>query len=331
MFIEEVCVNCSILFLVDFLTYKNYKNKLDELKKSSVNNIEVFVVYNFSQKTIEKLENKINETYNLVVGIGEFYTLKFAQYFAIKSNIMYAFVNLNILKSELFCKYNQNFSLINCYYPPHFVLIEDISLCKQQIFDLYCNVFKFAYIIIEYNLQNENENLFNFLKEYKIILNELIEKNILKSVVALGLILNKYNIEFYLNKQNFSSEFSEFINSHILGLSYKCIFKVLNENNLYFSRYYKKDNSVINSYENFDFNFYKFYLISKKKNILKILKNYEVLFENFYNKLKNLSIEKYYNITKNFNVKKILNKLSSDASGSLFLKKMQFFELFNFF
>ena len=70
--IEEKCLNNGVLFIVDFLTFKHNSKKLEEIKKCSLNYIEIIVISNTSEYNIKKLENKINETFDLIVGIGEF-------------------------------------------------------------------------------------------------------------------------------------------------------------------------------------------------------------------------------------------------------------------
>lgn len=323
-FIEEKCVNSGVLFVVDFITYKNYYKKLEEIQKCSLNHIEIFVLKNLCETQFIELQGKINETYDLIVGIGEFFTLKFVETFAIKNNISYAFVNLFLLKSEIFC----NINYISNYFPPFFILVEDIKLEKENVFDLYCNIFKYSYLLLESKFETNSEVL-SFLNEYSLIINNINEKNIYEKVIALGLILNKYNIKYLTNIKFCEKEINYLIYSNILSLCYKNIFSFMNKNNLYFSRIYKTNSNLKSSYNNFDFDFHKYNLLSIKNNIVIQCNNYEILFKNFFELLKNISIEKCYKISKTLKLNNLYKNFIKNLNDDIFLKRMQYFEIFN--
>lgn len=322
-FIEEKCVNSKVLLIVDFLTIKNNFLKLEEIKKCSLNHIEVFVLKNLDISQIYNIEKILNETYDLIVGIGEFKTIKFVENLAIKNKISYAVVNLFQLKCEIF----YNSLNINKYFPPFFVLIEQIVLNDDCLFDLYCNFFKYSFIILENKLQN---NLFlSFLNEYRKILNSLDEDNIYKKIIALGLILNKYNINYLTNNFIINNDFNELILANILNICYKNIFTNLNKNNLQFSRVYKNNLQTKLSFSDFNFDFYTFYLLSIKNDIINYCNNFDEVLNVFYNKLKTISIKKYYKLCKKINVNNLYINLVKNLNKNIFLKRMEFFEIFN--
>lgn len=326
--IEEKCLNSGVLILVDFLTYKNYSLKFEEIKKSSLNNIEILPL-NFNEYN-EKGESKIskifNETFSFVVGIGELGILNFAKRFAIKTNICYGLVSLNGLQSEIFCNNLdpriQNFK----YFPPYFVMVNEKLLTQEEKFNLKLNIFKYCYLFLEYNLAiNKNEKLKEFLIQYKNILANLNDENLVSSVIALGLILNKYEITFFTS---FYCDFMAFLKCGILLEIYGIIFKKLNENNLYFSRIYKNSIENIISFQNFDFNFNKFYLLSLKNKAIKHIKTIKNLYVSFCDILKNTSLKSFYIKANYINSSKVLNEIIN-SKNTLFLNFMKNFELFN--
>lgn len=327
--IEEKCINSGVLLVIDFITYKTYFKKLEEIKKCSLNHIEIFVLSNLNIENYNKIKKLINETYDLIVGIGEFSTLKFAENFAIKNNISYAFVNLFNLKSELFCKnFVENDDKI-LYFSPFFVLIEKNELKENQIFEMHCNIFKYSYLILEYNLNlKKEENLEGFLKNYNLILNDLNNDNVLEKAIALGLLLNKYKINF-ISHNKLKNEFNEFIIVHLLNIIYNKIFVNVNKYNLYFSRQYKNNKVSLYNFSNFDFDFNKYYLLSIKEKIINLTNNFNYLYKNFYEKLKQISIKKCYELSKTININLLFKNILIASNEDLFLKKMGNFELFN--
>jgi len=329
--IEEKCINSSVLIICDFLTIKNYKTKLQEIESTSVNNITIKVLSaNQLNEQGENIINEvINETYDLIVGIGEFCLLKFVENFAIKTNITYGLVNLFELKCEIFCN-NISINYENDkYFPPFFVLINKIKYSKEEIFNAKLNIFKYYYLFLEYNLHIiKNDNLKNFLLIYKDILSSLNDENIINNLIALGLILNKFSIKYFI-KNSSLNEFENFLCSTCVISIYQSIFVKINNNNLYFSRRYKNDKNKIFEFTNFNFDFNKFYLLSMKNNICKITMNLKKCFLNFSESLKQTSIEYFYYKSKFINSKKIFNLIKNNKD-TLFLNFLDNFEIFNF-
>jgi len=330
-FIEEKCINSSVLILCDYLTYKNYKQELLNLEKQSVNNI-VLKVLNNNELKLEgeaKLNKILNETFSLIVGIGEFTLLKFVENFAIKTNISYAFVNLFLLKSELFCQNLLYFYNKTQYFPPHFVLINKKEYSNEDIFNIKLNIFKYYYLFLEYgvNIQKQ-ENLKGFLLDYKKILSKLNDNNLINSLIALGLILNKYNINFFIQDYN-KNEFYNFLCSTFLISIYQTIFSKISINNLYFSRIYKFGKEKIINFQNFDFNFNKFYLMSIKTNINKISKTLNNCLINFCDNLKSTSLKSFYCYSNGINANNVIDTIKCNKK-ELFLSFLENFEIFNF-
>lgn len=332
LLIEEKCLNSKVLLVVDFFAYKNYKDKLEEIKSCSLNFIEIIVISKYDEINYKKIEKFIDESCDIIVGIGEFNTLKFVEELAIKNNISYAFANLCLLKSEIFYKNLCEINNFNQYFPPYFILIEQLNLNKLEVFELYCNIFKYSFLYLE-NVCNNfiDKNINNFLNDYGKILNNLNEKNVYYNIIALGLLLNKYKIKFFMYNTKFKSEFYYLICIYCLNACYKNIFDKVNKNNLYFSRNYINNVHKINEFENFDFEFNKFYLLAKKDSILNATNNFTRLLLTFFETLKTLSINCCYKLFYSLNSNNILQKFNESINNDLevlFLQKMQNFEIF---
>lgn len=329
--IEEVCVNSSVLLICDYLTIKKYQNELDELKQKSLNNIVIKVVNSYCNESdiLENFQNEFNETFSLIVGVGGTYVLKLAENLAIKTNSCYAYVNLFLLKSEIFSGKNAIFCEKTKKYMPYFILINDFKYSKKDLYYGKINIFKYFYLFLEYNVNlNKNVKLKEFLESYKEILSNLNDDNIINSLISLGLILNKYDISFFNKNLNYN-EFFLFMQSVYLNFIYLNLFNKITSNNLYFSRTYKNSIQKINNFNNFDFDFYEFYVISIKQKVNKIGKNLKLCLCNFCDVLKNDSFELFYNNIKHINTNKIFEEIKNNKD-ELFLGFLENFEIFNF-
>lgn len=328
-YIEEVCINSSVLIVCDFSSFKNCKIILEELKHTTINNI-VIRVLNFNEYNLKggnKLDEVFNETFGLIVGVGEFGLLKFVENYAVLRHILYSFVCLNNIKSEIFVK---NIDIKkDLYYPPIFVLIQNKQLNTKEIFFLKLNIFKYYYLFLEYQVNiNKNNDIKLFLNYYKEILSNLSNGNIVNSIVSLGLILNKYNINYFVNINKSQNDFKNFLNSTYVITIYNLIFNKINKNNLYFSRIYKNNNDKISTFINMDFDYIKFYLLSIKNNIENICKNLINCFYKFCEILKNDDFATFYNCSRFLIDDKMENiKKNKDT---LFLGFLDKFAIFNF-
>ena len=330
--IEEKCVNSSVLIVCDFLTLKHYEVKLKEIETSSVNNIVIKVLnFNeFNEYGVNKIKEILNETFDLIVGIGDFSLLKFVESFAIKTNISYAFVNMFELKSELFCKNLSFFYQKEQYFPPYFILIKELEYTKSEIFRAKLNLFKYYYLFLEYYINVvKQQNLKEFLKEYKNLLFNINDENIISSIISLGLILNKFDIQYFIKFNLKINDFEYFLCSTLLIMVYESIFLKITINNLTFSRTYKNSVKKILDFQRFDFDFYKFYLLSVKNNIKKITLSLKKCFYNFCESLKNTCIKSFYEYSKIIDEVSILDKVKNNKS-ELFLSFLDKFEIFNF-
>lgn len=316
--IETYVVNCRVLFIVDFLTLKKYSNKLEEIKKCSLNNIEIKVLYN--NKVCEnEINNFLDESFALIVGIGDFSTLKFVNMYAIKNNINFALVNLFSLKCEIFTNFLSNFNEKDKNFPI-FVLINKIYLNDEEKFNMFLNIFKYNYILFE------SENL-ELKTKYKDILSCLNSSNITEKLVEVGKILKEYNVNFFV--KNCFNEFKNFLYSQCLLLIYKNILKKINLNNLDKIKAIKLNKSAdFFEYLNFDFKFNKYYLILNKESLLDKIEELINLNKNLIQFLKNINFPIFY---KNclLNKKFSLRKLKKEDFNATFLNKMKYFEIFN--
>lgn len=313
--IEENFVNSRVVFVVDFYTYQTYYYKLLELQKCSLNSVEIKVIYS-EKKSEKKLENLLNETYSMIVGIGGFNVLKFTKNFAIKNNINYAIINLYSLKCEIFTDFLSNFDYFNPN-SPIFVLINKQKVTHKLLFDLSVNLYKYSYVLFEnYTLE--------FKKNYIDIITNINAENIYEKVVACGLLFNQNNIKFIV-KNNYN-DFNNFIYSQVYLLINRNILKKINKNNLCLIDMLNfNSKKSLNNYINFDVKFNKFYLLAKKYYLLnkinKILEmNATILF-----KLKCLDIYAFYTYCKTCDKIKFKNIFNFNNT---ILDKMKYFEIF---
>ena len=311
--IEKYFVNCSVLLFIDYLTYQKYESEILQLKHCSLNNIEIKVLFN------KEIDFKINETFSLVVGVGGNDINETAKNFAIKNNICYGLVCLNGLKCEVLCKNNQN---LGTFYSALFVFID--KSVENDEFKLKCNIYKYAYLFLENYLFKE-DNLEKFIVSYMKIINNLNKNNLVKSVIGLGVLLNKFNIKFFNGNYD---EFNKFALSENLILIYENIFKNLNKNNLYLNRLNNLNFEELKEYNNFDYKFNKFYLLCIKSSVLFKIEKIKKLFVLLLKDIKTTNIKLFYKkreSLKNINfVEEIFNN-----KETLFLKKMQNFKAFS--
>jgi len=313
--IEQNFVNSQVLILVDFFVYKNYYFKLEELKKCSLNNIKYCVVYNYKKTKLE-LDAFIDETFSLIVGMGSFDIIKFTQSYAIKNNINYAFVNLYNLKSEIFCNFLSNSNNFNIILPT-FVLINKLKLTKEEQFNMRLNIYKYTYLLFD------NQQFFSY---YLKIISNLRENNLYEKTVALGLVLNKFNLNFFV--KNSYNEFKNFIFNQSLLLIYKNIFKNLNINNLLKINSLGLNIQEFFNYKNFNFNYNKFYLLTNKNSFLERINTINDINEKIIIDLKQKFLPFLYyncNIKENFN---ILNIKKANIYVD-FLTNMKYFSIFD--
>ncbi len=313
-FIEENFVNSQVVFVVDFLTYQKEYLLLEELKKCSLNNVIIKVLYS-TKKTENELTKMIDETYSLVVGIGEIFALKFVKNFAIKNNINYAFVCLNSPKCEIFSNFYEEFDNFNNI-TPTFVLIEEIFITNKIMLDLSLNIYKYSYILLE----EKYENVHN---DYLKIITDINRENILAKLVEFGLILNRNKINFFINEKD---DFKGFINSQILTYTYKNLFLNINRNNLIKinSLIFNNKNQIF-EYEHFSVKFNRFMLLINKNyyidKINDVININKVLLQN----LKTIDIFSFYLYCKNYN---FYYKKKQNINVP-FLDKMKYFKIFN--
>lgn len=318
-YIEKFVVNTKVYIFVDFLTFQTSKKQLEEIKRCSLNEVEM-IVANVNEN-FDKFSNLIEETNHLVVGIGEIDILKKVRDFAIKNNTNYAFLCKKGLKTDIFVKKTP----ILDYFPPYFVLIEEQKLTKKEEFLSCLSFFKFSYLFIESFLNYENEELKSFCEEYLKLIDFNKNINFQSKICELGKLLQKYEIKQELT--DFSCEFKNYIHSYYFVLLYKNIFCAMNRFNLTKTRVKNLTITPENyqNYVNFDFKYYKFYLMSLKErffsNACKVLSFYEkqlVFLKQNFNR-------EYYNLSR---FSSLFSAKNYDFSQT-FLDKMKNFEIFN--
>ncbi len=323
--LEKYVLNSNVLVVVDFLTYKNHKVELENLKSCGLNNLVIKVLVNNFDDEFLKL---IDETFSFVVGIGENWLLEKTKNFAIKNNINYGFVNLFLPKTTIFLKKTVNF----CYYPPCFVLIEEKKFSKQEQFFMLCDLFKYSFLIVESSFDFENKNLFEFSKRYEEALTNICSSNfknfcensfdrfLIENLVGVGLLLQKYEIEKGLS--SFENEFNNLASNFVLGYQYKNIFLKLNPCNLFLERIQKLNLNLF-EYEKIDIKFYRIFLLNFKNKFLKNVELFLGLCFDLLSFLKQNFFEVFYQNSLTFDFE--INKIDYDKT---FLKKMSFFEIF---
>lgn len=317
--IEEFCINSTVLIFVDFYTFLKNKNQLDEIKARSLNNIKILPIYENSKMLEKIVDENIDETVCFVCGIGDFQCIEFAKNFCKKLKLMCGIVNLYPLKSEIFCDFS-----------PAFVAIEDIEYSKKDYFYSLCNISKYIYLFLENSFLRENK-YDDFLCEFKEIILNLENEKIAQSLLKLGLILNKYKLNFFV-KNGRINDFQNIFYSESLLLFYKNFNDKIKIYNLQKSKIIGKNYSEneLEAYDNINFQIFKKFLISNKKNF-----SYEInsAFRFFYyikNKLKKIDFEEYLKVSNYFDVEGAIDVIKKNKN-EVFIKNLENFELFNVF
>ncbi|MGN1207973.1 MAG: hypothetical protein ACI4TI_00700, partial [Christensenellales bacterium] len=281
--LESQIINSNVLVFVDFRSIAQFQNKLDEIKACSLNNLHITVAKN--NDCFQKSASILDETFGFVLGIGESSFLEKVASFAIKNNINYAFVDLFLPKTQLFLHKNEDFS----YFPPNFVMIEKKILNKSQQFEMLCDIFSYYYLLLESEIEFENNNLNEFSKSYKMVLNKVVKtffdknespQNISKilfdCVISVGILLKKFKLTTFLS--NFCCSFKNFVSNFIILTAYKNVFELINENNLCLTRANFLSSVQIQNFKNFDVKFNRIFLLNfKNKFYKKSQKNLEII------------------------------------------------------
>ena len=319
--LEKYVLNSNVLVFIDYLTYQKFNNKLEEIKSCALNNLNYQIVT--LNDDIFKFENLLNETFGFIVCVGEKWLLKEGQSFAIKNNINYGFVNRFILKSEIFAKNCEK----NQYFPPNFVLIEKINLNHTNQFFMLCDIFKYSYLCLESVFEFDNLVLKNFSIEFlnliQCILNkkENLNESLYTFIVKTGWLLQKYNVQFTLSDE--ASEYRNFIKNYMLLLCYRNIYKNLNQFCLFKTRTKNLDIDVL--MKNIDIDFYRSFLLNFGNKFLQKINEFELFLTKCLDFLKENYFDMYYNQSDFITFENFKN---INFEGT-FLKKMQFFEVFN--
>lgn len=325
--IEKQIKNSNVIMFVDFLAFQTNQKIFEEIKSCSLNNINLFVVS--PNDKFNKFESFLNETFGFVVCVGENWLLKFGQSFAIKNNINYGFVNLFMPKTDIFAQKMPNFD----YFPPSFCLIEKNNLNEEEKFFMLCDVFKHSFILLEncFNTQNENLKIFSikFLDITQNLtnldnlenLNENFDEKLYNAVISIAIMLEKSKFSYNLHKN--SNEFQNFANNFVLGLIYKNLFLKINSNNLFLSRVKFLDETLLKNYSNFDFKFYRFYLLNFKEKFLINAQKFLDLNKKLLYFLKQNFFKEYFKFSKFLNL-----SIPELEFNQTFLQKMSYFEIF---
>lgn len=319
--LESMVLNCKVLVIVDFLTFQKYNHKLEEIKSCALNCLEIKVLSVFSK--IEEI--CLDESVGFVVGIGENQTLKTVSDFAIKNNISYGLVNLFLLKSDILMQKNGNLDS----FLPNFVLIEKNNLSLKDKFFMFCDLFSYSKFLLENSFNFENLKLKEFCKQYVLLLQNFVDVKdefddefFYKKFIAHILLVHKYKI---VCKKKYKNDYKNFVSNFFLVLCYKNIFLSLNCKNLNKANAKNLDKVLLDNYDQFDFAFYKTYLINFKQKFLSRIN----LSLNFNLKLLNFLKENFFSVYYQ-NVKSLQQiELNKDLFENTFLKKMSYFELFN--
>lgn len=318
--IEEFCVNSTVIMFADYYTYFKNKNELEEIRARSLNHIKIILINENDIKNIDKIVDKfINETVCFLCGIGSFVALNFTKYMSNQLKIPCGLINLYCLKSEVFCDFS-----------PTFIAINDYEYSKKEKFCSLCNISKYVYLFLE-NSFHSTENLLEFLVEYKRILGDLEREKILENLVKMGLILNKFKINFFI-KDDFCDDFKKFIYCESLLLFYKNINANLRNFNLHKRKILgqKFEEIDFEFFENIGFENLKKYLISNKNTVNFEINNALKFLSYVKNKLKKLCFDEFVKRGEGQNEEKIFDTIKQNKNG-IFLKKLENFEIFNFF
>lgn len=344
--IEKFCINSNVLFLVEPHLFQKYQMEILEIKKYSLNCINVMIIKNYSEKNLQEILNKLNETFSLLVCFGNNKSFNFAKRITIKNNINSIFLCENVEIKEIlsgFCykKVGNKLEFFKCL-PTSLVIFKEekdekqnklkyLSYFSELIFYEVENFFSSVFFD-EINFSfyfDQNNSLFN-----NYIINEL---NFQKNEVNLNLI---DELIFYSKIKN---SFENRILICLMLLSfYRGFVEKISFNNLGFNAFsnsisYLKnfENGVLSDYFNQTMPGKEkvcYQLFTVRKILLKKLDNSISEMKKYCGYMKLIDGERFNGLRKNFNYSKILNGIKTTAkvtNNKTFLKIIDNFGFLN--
>lgn len=215
--IEKLCLNSKVLFLIEPYYYMKYQKEIMELKKYSLNSINVVVLKNYSTKFLNQVINYLDESYSLLLVLGESECFNFAKRLAKVNNMNTFFLCEKRLFHDVFSPYfyeNVNGKIVwNECLPPTFAMLKQENDCDILNQIDFCSYYSNS---IFYGLENFLNSIFfneNQVKFYynsnnynlnNVIINELqfqkekVKNNLLDEIIFYSKIKNSVENKFLI-------------------------------------------------------------------------------------------------------------------------------------
>jgi len=312
--IEKICINSNVLFLVDYFSYKTYYDDLNQIIKTSLNNINLKCIYNYDEKSIKDCLSILNESYCLIVAFGENELLNFAKSLTINNHTNYLFIVENFEKPSIFGNFCIKNNLFYNVLPPSIVLIDKQCNNKKQNFlllseMLFLNFFKLDGFLCDLFLHEKSE-----FYDYDESL------SLTNNAILYGLFLQKNNLNYSLldeilfHSKLKNSKRNKILLCYVLFSLYLGFIKKINYNNFNLVNYNspfvyetKKQTYFLNNTGNFKTDKILFGLISLRNFLTQKLSTFKAYFNSLLNLLKTLNNDEFYKLSKINPVNKMLN------------------------
>lgn len=344
--IEKICLNSKVIFLVEPYYFLKYKQEIFELKKYSLNFINIIVIENCGDKFLNKIQNMIDESVSLLIVLGKDESFDFGKILTTKNNINSIFLcencSFNAVLSGFCWQKREGFLAMKECLPPAFVVFKDISAESEIYNKCKCNYFS---NLLFYNIENFLTSI--FFDEKRINYYYDTEKTSLNNIIVNELFFQKNKINntilreilFYSGLKS-SSENNVLISLILLGI-YRGFIAKLSFTNYKFKNYSeslnllsKFDNSLTNRYlneKNINRKRICYQIVTARNFLLNQLDKTIKGVKNYCNCLKLLDCTEFEKIQNNFNFEKILAGIKITAKvtqNKTFLKIIDEMDLF---
>lgn len=344
--IEKYCINSKVLFLVEPYLYQKYNKEILETKKYSLNNINVLIMKNSGANFFQHVLNLLNETFSLIVVLGDENTFNFAKKITIINNINTIFLCENIVSKQVFspyfCENDKNKLVFKHSLPASLVVFKQQNSTKKNMI----NFLSYFSELIFYDVENFFSSIFF---DNKIISFYYDEKNsLLNNYIINELNFQKQNINFNLidelifySKIKNSVENRVLINIMLLSL-YRGFIEKISFNNFGFNSY-SLSKSFLKNFENEAlFNYYNKIMPDREKVCYQLFTVKKILLSKVDKCLKEIKKycgymklydgEKFKNLKEHYNYEKIMNGIKLTAKlteNNTFLKIIDNFGFLN--
>lgn len=343
--IEKFCLNSKVLFFVEPYYYLKYNKEILELKKYSLNFINVVIIKNYSEKFLNVVENYMDESVSLLLVLGEDNSFNFVKTLTIKNNTNTIFLseklNCNTIFSRFFHKNAEKQLIFHETLPASCVIIKEQEE-KSNLF--LANMCSYFANLVFYETENFLSTI--FLNGKKIAFYFDKNNSLINNVIVneLNFQKNKINnnlldeILFYSNIKNCME--NKILISLIVLKLYRGFISKISFNNYNFKNYVESL-SLFEDYSNsVVFNYLTAKLPKNEKVCYQIITARKFLLKNldksiekirlYCDYIKLINAEKFEKMRKSISINNILQGIKTTAKitkNETFLKIIDEFDL----